>query len=325
MRFQGIVDGFIASPAELIFALLFVGSIFLVLFFAGLLRLRKSRREIEARSNATWNRLLAQKNLTDDEQETVAFLASYLRSNERKYMLLMNPLLFDHCVEEAVSSGIVSSPKAASLRIKLGFSSGHTGSRVHSSAQVRPGSGVVLVKKGQASVKGRVLEQQPESFRVEVDTKKVAFAHSEPLEVYFHDGSGLYTYSSFVQGFSDGIVYLQHAEDLRRIQRREFFRRKMTLPVYARPAGQGDKVYSSHFLDLGAGGASLENPQGAFSVGEDISLSFHDASHQDFHLIGRIVRTSKRGSVLHVDFCHLQKNIQDKLYALLFQGTGRGT
>jgi hypothetical protein len=177
---------------------------------------------------------------------------------------------------------------------------------------------VLLIQEGRPSVRGTVAEPSTGSFRVHVDTEASPFPRGSLVEVLYQNSSGLYTFQSEVQRFKDKYLYMTHSESPERVQRRRYYRRNISLPVYIRPAGAEEKSTESRFIDLGGGGASLENPQNRFRAGAGVELSFHPDSKSVLNVLGNVVRTSHRGSVIHVNFEHLKDSTRDRIYRMLF-------
>lgn len=103
------------------------------------------------------------------------------------------------------------------------------------------------------------------------------------------------------------------------MQRREYYRRNLELPVFVRPTGSRRRPVATRFIDVGGGGASLQNPSAKFRRGTDLELTFHPDSHAPLNLHGRVVRTSQGGAVLHVKFEKLRESTRDKIFRMMFR------
>lgn len=61
----------------------------------------------------------------------------------------------------------------------------------------------------------------------------------------------------------------------------------------------------------------MVNPGERYEPGDSVELTFHPDSDSILHIPGRVVRTSKKGTVLHLS--------RDRIYRLLFrEGAHRG-
>lgn len=317
--FDEFYDAFTADFIEIVLlvslVLLFV--LGLLLFYRRLTR--REREEQERRAEAYFRKLIQDKQLTEAEARTVEELSQFLNSKLKRYMLLQHQSIFNACAEAAIEQEVISETRIAALRVRLGFAGRKFDAPPDSSAQIPEGSSVLLIREGEPSVRGKVLAPEPTHFRVRVDTERRPFASGSTVEVLYQDNSGLYTFVTPVKGYRENVLYMEHTERLSRVQRRQYYRRDISLPVFVKPAGSNEKFVESRFLDLGGGGASLENPGNRFERGAGLELSFHPSSSEPLNVVGHVVRTSKRGAVLHVNFEHLKETTRDSIYRLLFE------
>ncbi|GAB6088985.1 PilZ domain-containing protein [Spirochaeta dissipatitropha] len=318
MQLQDFLDGFTRSPLEIALSLGFL--LLLLVFFVSVsyLRRRQEQAQIKKRSQKVYQTLLKRHSITADEEVLLSELAAFLRSNERSYMLMENQAIFNACAEKALHTDRLTKAQISALRDKLGFNKRRSGMILESSKQIPVTSPVILLKKPHSPVEGKVLEPTERAFRVQSGTKDMPFPAKSEVEIVYHDATGVYAFSAYLINFSSGVFSLTHSEQLRRVQRREYFRKKISIPCYMHRSGERDQVFPSRFIDLGGGGASVVNPKKAFSAGDDISLSFRSDTETMLHIIGRVVRTSKHNTVLHIDFDNMGESRRDRLYRLLF-------
>jgi hypothetical protein len=70
-------------------------------------------------------------------------------------------------------------------------------------------------------------------------------------------------------------------------------------------------------MELSGGGASLENPQRSFRVDQQVGLFF--APHgEKFHILGQVVRVSKGGRMIHVEFQALEEAERKRIFRSVF-------
>lgn len=310
--------GFNADPLEIVLftALILLFVVGLALMYRHLVK--KERREREKRAEALFREGVREKRLTEAEIQTLEELGTFLNSRVKRYMLVQNQSIFNACAEAAVKSKLIPESRVSALRVRLGFAGRKFDAPPDSSAQIERGSSVLLIQEGRPSVRGRVLAPEPTYFRVQVETPNRPFPTGSVVEVLYQDSSGMYTFTTPVKGFRDSVLYFGHSERLSRVQRRQYYRRNITLPVFVKLAGKDEKPVESRFLDLGGGGASLENPGNRFKAGAGLELSFYPGNRRTLNVMGHVVRTSKRGSVLHINFEHLKESTRDSIYNLLF-------
>ncbi|HKJ85424.1 MAG TPA: PilZ domain-containing protein, partial [Spirochaetia bacterium] len=144
------------------------------------------------------------------------------------------------------------------------------------------------------------------------------------VEVVYQNGSGIYRFESGVLANPPGEMELSHSERLERVQRREYYRGRVRLPVYVKLAREPERPERTQLIDVGGGGASFRAPDPRFQRGEHVELTFHPDSAAPLHLPGRIVRESKGGRVAHVSFDDLTPSTRDRVYGFLFQRQARG-
>jgi c-di-GMP-binding flagellar brake protein YcgR len=149
------------------------------------------------------------------------------------------------------------------------------------------------------------------------------FRRGEALRVYFQNRAGLFSFDSRILGVDDQGIRLRHAEEIRRIQRRKYYRKRVSQPVGVRDPGTEEQPVRSTLYDLGGNGASLKNPGRRYTAGDVVELSFMAAGER-FSLVSEVLRTSKNGDVLHVRFAPMRETTRDRIIGALFQGARKG-
>lgn len=326
MRLRAIYEGFANSPFELAVFLTFIGLFFVVLPVLSWLHSRRLRREQVRQARTRFQHALERQGLVEHERQLLNRLTRYLKDPAKAYVLLDNQGLFDAVVRQALADGVMDEDAAAALRVKLGFAAQRTGSRVTSSTEFPAGAALLLLRQnGNSPVPARVREQKPDALRLQLRLVNAVLPPGETVEVVYHDASGVYRFTSQVIASEHDVAAVAHSERLECVQRRQFYRAPLQLPVYVQPAMKKEPAVVSHFYDLGGGGASIANPNQRFRRGDQVVLSFHPDSQESLRTIGRVVRTSKRNSVAHISFENLTQEAQDRLYGALFQqGSPRG-
>ncbi|WP_455383027.1 PilZ domain-containing protein [Salinispira pacifica] len=316
---EGIQRAFHPSPLQI--ALVVAAAALLVAGFTAYYLLEKSRqRRVEHRHAAeTYRALRDRHHLTPSEEDLVERMALCLKTPEKKYLLLSNQGLFNACAHRLIREGEIPEAGVAALRVKLGFFGEGPDISPTSTASIPNGSAVVLRYRGNA-YRGRVLEPQTSSLRLRVDFGKqpAVFFPGSPVDLVYQNRRGTFTFRTSVQKQERLFLFLAHSEEVQRAQRREHYRRKVNLPVFIKATGSEDRPQKSRFIDLGGGGASLQNPGAQFRKGDEIDLSFHPDSEDRLSLTAHVVRTSHAGNVLHVDFGHLRESVRDRIYRVLF-------
>ena len=314
-----LYEGFAASQTETILLLtaflLFVGA--LVAFFAV-----RSHREKKARlyaAHKTFKKHAENRNLTWHEQEALDALAKHLHAPERKHLLVVSQGMFNSCAGRALDENEITEEQVSALRVKLGFAGKQTDKPPKSTTELPAGAGVLIDEKDHEPVRARVREHRADFFEVQLDEDARDFALDRPVTVVYQTNSGMFAFDTEVRAHEGPVLRLAHSEKPQRLQRRRYYRRDVDMPVYVRNTGDEASPKLTHFLDVGGGGASIRNPNGEVKKGSDVELTFHPNSEERLNLHGRVVRTSRQGSVLHIKFERLRESARDKVYRVLFR------
>ena len=75
------------------------------------------------------------------------------------------------------------------------------------------------------------------------------------------------------------------------------------------------KPLKTVLIELSGGGASLQNPSRALTLDQQVELSFAPQGEK-FRVSGRIVRLSKGGQVIHVEFQALEEAERERISRL---------
>lgn len=318
--FTDFYVGFSSTPGELILALAA-----LIVFFGGLIiyfvvKSRQAARERIAKAEEAYREHVEQFPLTPSDEDAIEAMARHLNAPERKYLLLVSQGIYNSCAERALEAGEVAEQQVAAIRVKLGFAGRHTTKPPASTTEIPSGAAVLLHQEGESSVRGRVVEHEPTALNVELDEGAREFTYGSAITILYQTNSGIFAFESVVQSREGRQLRLAHDEEPKRMQRRQYYRQRVDMPVYVRPTGSKKEPLESRFLDVGGGGASLKNPSRKFGAGTDLELTFHPSSDAPLNLHGRVVRTSQQGEVLHVNFEKLREPTRDKIFRFLFRG-----
>ena len=313
--------GFSRDPRHLIlFSVLIVIFVGILLFF-GVYQTRKSRTKRLQRVRDRFEGMLQRYGLSAFERELLERMSTYLRKEADKPLLLQHSATFDGAVDKLRKAEKIPDAAIAALRLKLGLKSQSLEEVPHSSTELPRGLPVVIVQKGKKNTSGRITKQEPYSLMIELDPGCILPEKGMPIHVYFSNLSGLFGFSTVLLGSKSSTVKLKHSENLKRIQRREFYRKKIKLPVYVKSAGSQERPTPSVFIDLGGGGASILNPRFRYRSGDKVLLNFFPSHNYEVDLIARVVRLSGKGRVMHLEFLSISDINRDHILGLLFKST----
>ncbi len=321
-----ISQGFVKTPAEIALFIVLVAGIFAFFIFISRYQAKKRAIATALQAQELFSRLSKKKALNSLETELLEKMAKFIESPERKHLLFDSQAVFNSCVEKLRKEKPVSSSLVTGLRLKLGFEAGNPERPVHSSVELAEDRPVLLFdKKSRRRVPGIVLNSDTRALYIAVENQ--GFSTGKTVQVYFQNQAGLFTFASRIIKIEKGVLLIAHSENIRRIQRRKFYRRKISLPVYVRREGENTNPVRTMCTDLGGGGASLSNTDGRFKTGDRLELYFfmqvqRGVSGQKprprIHVTGEIVRLSGGGQKAHIVFDLLPEAVRDRIIRFLF-------
>ncbi len=320
--FETVSRGFERSPLEIILVIVSVLAFIALLIIAYRIQRRRIRRQQRTITDRRYRELVEKRSLIPSEENLIKKMARFLKDPEKKYLILISQPTFNFCAAKLRKKESVSASSIAELRNRLGFRLQGPEQVPASSGELPDGQGLLIVGiKGNLRAQGRVGKQEPRSLVVELVAGSPAFRERETVRVYFQNRSGLFSFDSSVQSVQNRTLLLEHGEEIKRIQRRKYYRKRISQPVAVRRPASEDQHAVSTFYDLGGNGASLKNPQKRFSSGDDLELTFLAAGER-FTLVAEVLRTSKNGNVLHVRFAPMRESTRDHIIGALFKGAG---
>jgi c-di-GMP-binding flagellar brake protein YcgR len=317
--FSELSKGFDRSPFE-IAATLFVVAGFIAFFVVFASRQVKRRREeTEKRERQVLARLVRTKRLLPAEITLLNGLKRQLKKGQRLFDLFESAPVFNGCVKRYRETESVSSSVLSSLRVKLGFRADDPDRIPHSTAELAPGTLLVMID-GKRRLSGTVKKIDEGFFLVSVGEVARLPAPGTRLTILLQKKSGLYKFKTVAGRSEGGIIRLRHAEEIQRVQRRRYYRRHISLPVMVRRAEGSQPWVRTSLKDLGGGGASIAASFEGIEVGEELEVSFNLQKGPPIQVRGIVVRCSKNGRLLHVQFGPMNDAQRDRIIAHLFQG-----
>lgn len=288
---------------------------FLIIF--SFRQVKKKREEAEKQERRITDRLIRMKRLLPAEIELLEKLVTHRGKGQKLFDFFGSVSVFNSCVRRLRESGPVPSPVLSSLRMKLGFKADGPERIPHSSAELPPGTGLVIVQ-GKRKIYGSIVRLEDRFFLVSVEKKSGLPSPGSIVRVILQKESGLYGFKTSAGRVECGMIRLKHAEDIQRVQRRKFYRRRTSLPVLVRKSGGGRDWVRATLKDLGGGGASLKTPPEGIETGEEVEVSFPLQTGPPVQVQGVVVRLS--GNALHVQFSPMGEAQRDRIMAHLFRG-----
>lgn len=317
--FQTIREAYQASPLEIVAFILILGVLIggLVGFFVYFTRSER-RKHVEL-ATRLYTEKADELKLAPGERELLKRMSAHLKDPANTYQLLTDEITFNAAAAALrEASPDVPASSIASLRLKLGYKANRPDRAPRSSASI-PEDATVLIARSRSRkpIKAKVAEPSSRAFRVTLPAD-ARLPSGSSVEVFFQNSAGVFTFSSTVLAAGDGVAQLAHSESIRKYQKRRYFRRQIELPVYVSDFEKPEQQHLAQFREIGGGGASLSNPQNAFSDGQLIELSF-ELADQPVTVVARVIRRSEGGAVLHVGFEHINEGLRDRIYRAIFR------
>jgi len=317
--FREVSRAYQANPWQLTVLITSIVAVVLFLVFYARRQLQREREERARRAASAYEDRARQLNLNPSWEAVISRMALYLKNPVDKYVLLENEAVFSSCAAKLLEHESVSSDTIAGLRVALGFRRMEN-QHARSTAGI-PEHSTIFIRRTQheTPIKGTVLEPQASSFRVSLPEGTRHFVTGSSVEVFYQNNTGIFRVATTVQKMEGTTLYLRHSEYLTHQQKRKYFRRKMKLPVYVCPYDSDEKEELTYSLDLGGGGASLENPHRTFNVGDAVEITFPTDRGDRLRVMSKVVRLSEEGDIMHVTYVSIRESVRDRIYSTIFR------
>jgi len=226
---------------------------------------------------------------------------------EPRYSFLTDPGVYDSIAAELDRSGACDAEDLRRLRGKLGLAYAWETQTPAGTEELPVGLPVQLTQPGGYRSLGTVRGVSPEGIAVGVDPGGSQARAGYPVMVYFQNRAGFFSFPSTVVSSQAEELRLEHSPRIYPCQRRKYPRRERRLAIFVKPQGGDTGVRESRILELSGGGATLENPDRRFACQDLLELSFSERERRHA-LRAQVVRTSRAGSLLHVQFLSLLRS-----------------
>lgn len=315
---QEFVSGFSSTPVEVALATAFI--LLFVLFFTILfLRQRKAERARRAaEEERRYREHLESASLTNIDKMAIEELAS--RAKVPAHRLFEEQGVFNRAAKAAREEGALERAQIAALRVKLGFAGTMVGSRPSSSTEIPPEAKVEISGRRGRTFNARVLAPTTSAFRVEPEPGSYQPPTGSPLKVTYESGGGIFSFTAHLLNVEEGILELEHSEDLEGQQRREHARRPVEIAVELEHFDESGERYSAVTVDIGGGGATIVNPERLFRQNEELLVTLYFPKHEPLEVRAKVIRTSEDGELLHLHWVSIPEGDRDRIYGFLFRG-----
>lgn len=316
--FDQVSSAYQTSPFEVILAFLLIFGLITGLAVYAAVGGKRSRRRQIAVARKLFEEKANELRLTPSQRELLERMRHYLRDDTRIHLLVTDEIAFSSAAAKLRENDEAGAQSIAALRVTLGFHGGPKDRAPRSSAAIPAGATVLIARnRYRRPVRAEVLAPQPEAFRVRVTEQGARLPAGAGVDVYYQSNAGVFTFRSTVLGEERGEARLAHSEDLKRYQKRRYYRRRIEIPVRLYPFDTDTELLSKS-RDIGGGGASLLNPDGHFKVGDELELRFR-ADELEIRITGSVVRVSDSGRTIHVNYEHIRDSVRDRIYQAIFK------
>lgn len=316
---SSIHDAFTASPlASAIVVAMSVGLITLLVVYATS-STRRERREKTRLARRLFEERAGQLKITREQRALLERMARYLKDPTEIHRVVTDEVSFNAAAHRIREREGIEAQVIASLRIALGYTMEGGDRSPHSSASIPEGATVLIARnKYRRPSKAKVLAPNAESFDVTMADEDARMPPGAAVDVYFQSNAGVFTFHTTVLHERGTRISLAHSEELKKYQKRKYYRKRVDLAVRVYPFDE-DIVLMSRFREVGGGGASLMNPEKHFHVGDNVELRFKPEGSDEIRVTGTIVRVSDSGKVLHVNYEHIRDGLRDRIYHAIFR------
>jgi hypothetical protein len=313
-----IAEAYQPTPFE---AFLFIALLSLLVGGLVYYTVRRSRRERQQQVNLSqklFDEKATERSLSPSQIELLKDMSRYLRDQTQIHQLVTDEISFNAAARKLREDEGVGPQAIAALRVKLDFQSAREHRMPRSSATIPEGT-TVLVQRNRyrRPVRARVLKPSPNAFRIRLLEEGARLPAGAAVDIYHQSSAGVYTFRTTVLAEKADGVALSHSEELRRYQKRRYYRRKLRLPVQIERLSDGRR-FVSNFHDIGGGGASIANQEGILKSGDEVELRFKP-DRELIKLTGNVVRMSDSGRTAHINYEHIRESLRDKIYHAIFK------
>ncbi|GEM_PF-1040413 len=321
---SNVSKGLIQSPLQIALALIFVFSFFGILVLIYIIQNKKQLKLKIELANEKFKHYIEKLKLNPSEVEILNLMARHLKSPEtQKHLLFTKAHIFNSCAQKEKSLGNVPESSISALRVKLGLTLKNRESPIHSTGELSQGIHLFIAQGKIRKFHGRIKAVTSQSLVVELEKGVIAPSAGTVLNVYFQRANGIFSFSTHVQKAENSTIHLAHSEKIKTSQKRKYYRKKISVPVYVRVAGSSEKPVRTNFYDLGGGGASITNPGKRFKMGDHVEVIFFINRNERLDILGEVIRTSKNDELIHLNFEPIRESLRDRIIGFILTYSGK--
>lgn len=316
---RNIMGAFTTTPLEAILIVagvvaLIAGSILFLVFSR-----RKRRRERLRHAEHIFQDILHNFYFSPEETDALHLIGGYaLGGPEHKYRILTSKRNFEEAVKKMRRENPLPEPIIEELERKLAFCCFENPEIVGDTRRLPEGTPLYIVTDESEGYHGRVVAGDPKGLTAEVGRIEAFDPGVQEVRVQYQQGRQIFQYRTRARKQESGTLFLGHSRELARLERRDFFRvkRKMNVTVHK---GDEDGIQRVRLIDIGGGGAGVENPRGYLKEGDEVRVTLDLPKSGELPVNARVMRTSKEDAVAHLRFEDILEGTRDKIISFVLR------
>ncbi|MBN1647901.1 MAG: PilZ domain-containing protein [Spirochaetales bacterium] len=292
----------------------FIGLFAIVLFIvlSWLIQSLLNRRRRKKHSGHIFHSRADKKQLDETQRKLLHELAAFLPDSTLAYLLFRDEAKYNYCARKLLDRNPAAEKDIAALRVVLGLADEVHESLPSSTASLTPGMHITCLKNGRYRP-GIITAQEPEGLRISVtfqDRPRI----QDRMTVFFTNERGRFQFTGRVNSVGGDSCLLEHSEQIRQSQNRNYFRKVFGGTVELRRIDGDITMMQFSCLDLGGGGLSFVSRDEEFYKGDLLRCNMDPIGR--FTL--RVVRVSRKGRIVHGEFEEITEQTRDKIFQKLF-------
>jgi len=318
---EQISRSFRSSPFEILMFIILVGLFLLFLIAGSIVRTRMTFKRNEERSEEITERVCRKLGMSEGERKMITSLSKTISGGKRKkYLIVTDPLVFNTAAHRYLKKDKSGNAFITSLRIRLGFTSFDEGKSIHSSADLKVSCPVYIVCRIPRTYTGHVTKQGVFGLGIWIENEKDNGPRAgDILRVYFSKENGIYYFDTKVLENMQNTIILKHTEDVKKIQRRKYYRARMQKKIGIKKAGTNGEFIPALLIDLGGDGAMVGNPGHIFKENDRLLVLIKLQNDQKHTINTKAVKTSHNNAYIHLQFLNMRENQRDDIIKYLFK------
>jgi c-di-GMP-binding flagellar brake protein YcgR len=302
--FRGIMEGLQSTTRQQTLIVLIIAGFVILLLGVYLVQRWVTHLRIVDESQKTFANALRNVDLTREERDYLEQLTNELpKKQEQKYLLVHEPIWFSRAAESLIQKGAVTPAMLKPLRQKLDVCCFKRERPLSSTKELPPGLHLYITEGTVEGYHARIVKQKHDLFAAVVRKQDAPlFTEGKSYTLFFKRRKNTYRFASTARFVRNNIVWFKQTEEIDKVQRRNYYRKKVALPVELEKSGYETYRAATRLIDLGGGGAKMENPHGMFKSGDLMRVLLKLPPEDSLEVGGEVVKTSDEGGAIHVRF-----------------------